>query len=1098
MTNAELEFINSWDRVFECIARIVADPHGNTELIKTLIVNLRIETGSLPGYRGSGFADKADSIALSKQMRERLEDLMKTDLSSDSLYLLVRQLVKSLPFFGASQDEIRTLRELAEAIEYEFPCPITEDIRAEIHSKLSPRNLDLVRALLDYAEKGDPEFLGKINKYQKVFQYHPDKFRDILGLLRDLERELANVFEPHPGKIEDRIAEIYQLLSNISQIVSPQINNYLRYLTDSVQDKNTSLIQTNFEILLSLLKEAIATAESPHYRLLFQNLRENLEKVGTDAPGEMLGLIQLYRRDAVSLFFPALFDSLEEFISYLREPDALKAAVLLGEIRMALRRKIKDPQLQSQASQVTLEAIWLDLTLERIGYILFGELNDVILADVTLEKLPVAIDVVCSMILNVCAKGQGTPQLENCVGELSAIKQSRELNFYTIYSIVERINAEIAAIIDNILKTYYDTTRKIFVLRQIPVPEEAASAFVDGLFRETTLQHLSEITLKLQNFSRARITELMKRMRHPPIREISPAKVAKIKDQMDVLSAKVGPDKLVYFFRPGQAEGSLDEYPILGEKGAYLAEMARLGLNVPPGFTLTSRVCNMFFADGHALSDRTQELLLRCLEDLEETTGKKLGSPDRPLVVAVRAGSCVSMPGMLDTILNVGLNDETVEGLSRATGNPLFAYECYFRLASRYASSVMGVTGRGKGTLGTLDADGEACSSVDALKRGIKDLLEMIWKETGESFPQDPREQLMGALRAIFSSWQSERAITYRQIFNIPHHFGTAATIQQMVFGNLGSRSCAGVAFSRSPITGERRIFGEYLFRSQGEVLVRGQGTPLPLTTDKDDQAFQRSLEACFPDLYRQIETAALKIELRLRDMQDVEFTVEENVLYLLQTRPGKRTVYATLKIAIDLCTEGVIDKRTAVRRIEDVGLRQLLLPVFSPNAPKTLISRGNPASPGVATGKLSFGRLDAMRRAQAGEDVILAATSTTPNDIGGIAASRGVLTCEGGMTSHAAINSRRMAKPCVTGCQALEIDKQAQVLRADSLELGSNDTISIDGYTGEVFMGEVEIIEPQYPTSGLGSTPSDVDRYVNTYLGWRQEISGETVLPPS
>lgn len=1097
VTNTSLESINSWDKVFECISRIVANPRGNTELIKALVVNLRIETGSLPGYQGGGFANKADSIAISKQMRERLEDLMSIDLSSDSMYLLVRQLVKSLPFFGASQDEIHTLRGLAEEIEYSFPCPITEDIRGEIHSKLSPRNLDLVRALVSYVEKGDPESLKKINKYQKVFQYHSEKFHHLLGLLRELESALANVFEPHPGKIEDRIADIYQLLTNISHIVSPQINNYLRYLKDSIQKKSKSLVQTNFEILLSLVEEAVAGAENPNYRHLFQNLKENLEKTGANSSEEILVLMNQYRRDAVSLFFPCLFDSLDKFIGYLRDSDALRAALLLGEIRMDLRRKIKDPLLKFQANQVTLEAVWLDLTLERIGYTLFGEVTNVILADVTLEKLPAAIDVIRSMILNVCAKGQGTPQLEKYADELSAIKQSKELNFYTIYSVVERINAEMSSITDNIVDNYYDTTREIFTMRQIPRPVETASAFVDGLFRETTLQHLSEMTLKLSNFSRARIADLMKRMRDPSIREISSVKVAKIKQDMDVLAAKVDSNKLAYFFRPGESEGGVDYYPILGEKGAYLAEMASLGLNVPPGFTLTSRVCNMFFSDGQVLSHKTQELLLGCLEKLEKITGCKLGSADRPLLLAVRAGSCVSMPGMMDTILNVGLNDETVEGLSRVTGNPLFAYECYFRFISKYSSSVMNLTGKEDVT---LDADYEACSSIQEMKGRIKDLLERITRATGKSFPQDPREQLMGALRAIFSSWQSERSVTYRQIFNIPHHFGTGATIQQMVFGNLGSQSCSGVVFSRNPISGERHIFGEYLLCSQGEVLVCGQGTPLPLTAGKDDQAPQLSLERRFPNLYKQIEEVALNIELHMRDMQDIEFTVEDNVLYLLQTRPGKRTDYAALRIAIDLSNEGVIDKRTAVKRLKEAELRQLLLPVFSPSAPKTLIAKGNPASPGVATGKLSFNWLNAMMRAQEGEDIILAATRTTPNDIGGIAGSRGVLTCEGGMTSHAAINSRRVAKPCVSGCQTLQIDKEAQILRADSLELGPNDTISIDGYTGEVFLGEVEIIEPEYPRSGLDNTPSDIEGYVNTYLEWEREISGEathTTLSP-
>ncbi len=663
MKTSKYEPIRSWDGVFECIDQIVADPRGNMELIKALNINLRVETGSLPGYQGSGFAEKADSIALSNQMREKLEQLMSIDLSQNDMYLLVRQLVKSLPFFGASQDEIRALRGLAEEIEYTFPCPITEDIRGEIHSKLSPRNLDLVRALLSYGEKGDPELLRKINKYQKVFQYGSDKFQSLLSLLKELERQLANVFEPHPGKIEDRIENIYQVLSNISQIVSPRINSQLRYLLGSIENRNASLIQTNIEILRNLLDGVINSPENANDRHLFEDLKEKLAGAEGREPEGILVLIKQWRRDAVSLFFPGLIDSLERLIGYLRERDALNATLMLGDIRMSLRQKIVNPLVKPQTNAVTLEAIWLDLTLERIGYILFGEVSNVIFSDISIETLATAIDVVRSMIMSVRAKGQGTWQLDESDAELAAIKQSGDLNFYTIYSVVERINAEIGAITDKTVETYYDVTKRIFALRQVPKAEEAASAFVDGLFRSTTLQHLSELTLKLLNFSRKRMTELMKRVRHPSIREISYAKVTRIKRDMDGLASRAEPSKLAYHFERGAAEGRMAYYPILGEKGAYLAEMARLGVNVPPGFTLTSKVCTMFFSDGRVLCDRTQEALLRCLERLEEITGCGLGSPDRPLLLAVRAGSCVSMPGMMDTILNVGLQSRNGRGV---------------------------------------------------------------------------------------------------------------------------------------------------------------------------------------------------------------------------------------------------------------------------------------------------------------------------------------------------------------------------------------------------------------------------------------------------
>ncbi len=1087
MKKSKYEPIRSWDEVFECIDRIVAHPRGNMELIKALNINLRVETGSLPGYKGSGFAEKADSIALSKQMREKLEALMSIDLSQDEMYLLVRQLVKSLPFFGASQDEIRMLRGLAEEIEYTFPSPITEDIRGEIHSKLSPRNLDLVRALLSYVEETDPEPLRKINKYQKVFQYDPAKFHSLLSLLKELERQLANMFEPHPGTIADRIEDIYQFLNNISQIVSPQINSQLRYLLSSIENQNKSLIQTNMEILINLLQGAIDSAETMNSRLLFENLKNKLSGAEDRNPEEIIVLINEWRRDAVSLSFPNLIHSLERLIGYLRAQDALNATLMLGDIRMSLRQNIINPLPQSQTAAMTLEAIWLDLTLERIGYILFGEVSNVILADITVETLPTAIDVIRSMILSVRAKGQGTSQLEEYDAELETIKQSGDLNFYTIYSAAERINAEIGVITDKAVETYYEVTRRIFALRQVPNAEEAASAFVDGLFRSTTLQHLSELMLKLLNFSRTRTAELMKRVPHPRIREISYSKVAKVKRDMEGLANRTDPFKLAYHFSPGTAEGCLADYPILGEKGAYLAEMARLGVNVPPGFTLTSKVCNMFFSDGRVLCDKTQELLLGCLEKLEEITGRVLGSLDRPLLLAVRAGSCLSMPGMLDTILNVGFNRETTEGFAHITGNPLFAYECYYRLIMKYSASVLGFVPGEEALIGGGDT---ACSSADEMRQKVEGLLETVAAVTGKPFPQDPREQLMGALMAIFSSWQSESAIAYRQIFNIPHQYGTAATIQQMVFGNLGQESCSGVAFSRNPLTGERHLFGEYLPCSQGEVLACGQGKPLPLSAREDDRLSSLWLEVRAPDLYKELDAVVRKIEFHLCDMQDIEFTIENNKLYLLQTRPAKRTNHAALKVAIDLVNEGIIDKQTAVTRLDEAGLKQLLLPVFNPSASKRVIAKGNPASPGVACGRLAFNRRDAIRRAQTQEDIILVADRTTPKDIAGIAASRGVLTREGGMTSHAAINSRRMAKPCVTGCETLDIDKEGEILRVDSFELAPGDTISIDGYTGEVFLGAIEIIEPEYPHAVSGRGPLDLGRYLNTYIEWKRELS--------
>ena len=381
-----------------------------------------------------------------------------------------------------------------------------------------------MRALLRYVEGNDSEWLKKINKYQKVYQYDPGKFRGLLSPLKELERQLANVFEPHPGRIADRIEDIYQFLNNISQIVSPRINSQLRYLLSGIENQNPLLIQTNIEILINLLQGASQTAERLGSRLLFENLKEKITHAAGGSPDEIIVLINEWRQHAVSLFFPGFIDSLERLIAFLRGEDALNATLMLGDLRMWLRQKIINPLQQSRTNAVILEAIWLDLTLERIGYTLFGEVSNVLLADISIETLSYRHR--CHPFNDPEREGKRSGNL--AAGRMrcrtGTIKQSGDLNFYTLYSVAERINAEIGAIIDKTVETYYDLTKRIFSLRQVPNAEEAASAFVDGLFRSTTLQHLSELTLKLLNFSRKRMTELMKRVRHPSIREISYAK----------------------------------------------------------------------------------------------------------------------------------------------------------------------------------------------------------------------------------------------------------------------------------------------------------------------------------------------------------------------------------------------------------------------------------------------------------------------------------------------------------------------------------------------------------------------------------------------
>jgi pyruvate,orthophosphate dikinase len=509
----------------------------------------------------------------------------------------------------------------------------------------------------------------------------------------------------------------------------------------------------------------------------------------------------------------------------------------------------------------------------------------------------------------------------------------------------------------------------------------------------------------------------------------------------------------VYDFSAGAELGR----ELLGGKGAGLAEMTAIGIPVPAGFTVTTAACIEYVQNGRELPPGLEEEIAVHLEELEEGSGKRFGDAQDPLLVSVRSGAAVSMPGMMDTILNLGLNDESVEGLARATGNERFAWDAYRRLVQMYGNVVDGVDAQAfEQALAALKESRRVRDDVDLRSDDLRELVQRfkeIYRDgTRSDFPQDPRVQLERAVRAVFDSWDTPRAQVYRRANGIPDDLGTAVNVVQMVFGNKGEDSGTGVAFTRNPSTGEQGIWGEFLTNAQGEDVVAGIRTPLPIMEMKDR----------LPEAFDQLVDTMRRLEERYREMQDIEFTVEEGKLYLLQTRSGKRTAQAALKIAVDMVEEGLISRKEAVARIDPKQLDQLLHPMIDPQADYEAAAKGLNASPGAATGKVVLDADSAEERGKAGEDVILVRWETNPDDIHGLLEARGILTAQGGMTSHAAVVARGMGKPCVAGCEGLSIDLEGRKISLDGREVAEGEVITIDGGTGEVIVGEVDLVPPQ------------------------------------
>ncbi|MFN0217924.1 MAG: pyruvate, phosphate dikinase [Hyphomicrobium sp.] len=528
-----------------------------------------------------------------------------------------------------------------------------------------------------------------------------------------------------------------------------------------------------------------------------------------------------------------------------------------------------------------------------------------------------------------------------------------------------------------------------------------------------------------------------------------------------------GKKKWVYAFAPGNADGDATMAELLGGKGANLAEMARLKLPIPPGFTITTEVCAKFFEAGERLPDALQPDVLAALSAIGETVGARFGDSERPLLVSVRSGSRASMPGMMDTILNLGLNDKTVEGLAALTRDSRFAFDSYRRFIQMYGDVVLGVDhGAFEDILANFkNLNGYAADTdldAEAWREIIADYKEAILRDTGAPFPQETSAQLWGAIAAVFKSWRNPRANVYRSLHDIPDDFGTAVTVQVMVFGNLGENSATGVAFTRNPSTGENEVFGEYLANAQGEDVVAGIRTPQPLTSRDAEAGSQAPLETLMPEAFAELKKIFGRLERHYRDMQDVEFTVQNGRLWVLQTRSAKRTTDAALRIAVDMAAEGLITKDEAVLRVEPSALDQLLHPAIDPAAEHDVIAKGLPASPGAASGEIVFHAEMAVALKAKGHEVILVRAETSPEDVHGMHAAVGVLTARGGMTSHAAVVARGMGRPCVSGAGTLRIDANAGVMRAGSRVFNSGDVITIDGSTGRVFAGQSKMRPPQ------------------------------------
>ena len=527
--------------------------------------------------------------------------------------------------------------------------------------------------------------------------------------------------------------------------------------------------------------------------------------------------------------------------------------------------------------------------------------------------------------------------------------------------------------------------------------------------------------------------------------------------------------KWVYSFGDGKAEGAASMRDLLGGKGANLAEMSNIGLPVPPGFTITTEVCTAFYDNDRNYPAGLREQVEEALAAIGKAVGMSFGDPENPLLVSVRSGARASMPGMMDTVLNLGLNDETAAGLAKRAGDERFAYDSYRRFISMYSDVVLGVDHHNfEEILEYYKEEQEYNLDTDLSAEDWKDVIarykKRVEEELGHPFPQDVNEQIWGAIGAVFGSWRNRRAETYRRLHNIPESWGTAVNVQAMVFGNMGNTSATGVAFTRNPSTGERAYYGEFLVNAQGEDVVAGIRTPQSLTKKARLEGGDRlpSMEEAMPEAFAELAAVFERLEQHYRDMQDVEFTVQEGKLWMLQTRAGKRTAKAALKIAVEMVAEGLIDEQTAIGRVDPASLDQLLHPTLDPDAPRDVLASGLPASPGAASGEVVFNSDEAAALRQEGREVILVRVETSPEDINGMHSAVAILTTRGGMTSHAAVVARGMGRPCVSGAGSIRIDYKSETFTASGVTVKKGDIITVDGSTGQVLKGRIPTLQPE------------------------------------
>src|SRR5437660_10548551 len=550
-----------------------------------------------------------------------------------------------------------------------------------------------------------------------------------------------------------------------------------------------------------------------------------------------------------------------------------------------------------------------------------------------------------------------------------------------------------------------------------------------------------------------------------PVAKVAAKKAAVRKPAAEAVKS----GKWVYTFGDGKAEGKAGLRDLLGGKGANLAEMANLGLPVPPGFTIPTSVCTYFYAHDKSYPPALKAQVEKALDHVGRIAGKVFVDRKNRLLVSVRSGGRASMPGMMDTVLNLGLNDTTVEALGALSGDKRFAYDSYRRFITMYSDVVLGFEHHNFEDILDTFKDGQGYhSDTDVTADGWVELVgrykEAVLRETGEKFPQDPHAQLWGAIGAVFSSWMNARAATYRRLHDIPESWGTAVNVQAMVFGNMGETSATGVAFTRNPSTGESRLYGEFLINAQGEDVVAGIRTPQDITeyARKESGSDKASMETAMPEAFKELTRIYTLLEKHYRDMQDMEFTVEQGKLWMLQTRGGKRTAKAGLRIAVELANEGLISKKEAVSRIDPASLDQLLHPTIDPNAKRDVICTGLPASPGAASGEIVFSSDEAAKLQADGRRVILVRIETSPEDIHGMHAAEGILTTRGGMTSHAAVVARGMGKPCVSGCGSIRVDYGRGTMRIGNRTFKTGDIITIDGSLGQVLAGRMPMLEPE------------------------------------